>query len=87
MPKRNHIPIRSCIWCRRKVPKSDLIRLSLVDNMVVEDKSKIIAGRGAYVCYRSECVAKVSHNDRRCLDRAFKTKVKSWKLAELTERI
>ncbi len=87
MPKKNHIPIRSCIWCRKKVPKSELIRLSLVDGKALKDKNKKQIGRGAYVCYRLECLARVSRNERRCLDRAFKAKVKSWDLADLTDRI
>ena len=51
-----HIPIRSCISCRKKVDKWQLVRLVRgKDGYVVVDRSHTELGRGAYVCSDSYC--------------------------------
>ncbi len=80
-------PIRTCIACRRPLPKAELNRLALVEGRVVEDREKKYGGRGAYVCHELECLDRILRNDRRCLDRAFRKKVKFLDLAELKRKI
>ena len=51
-----HIPIRSCISCRKKVDKWQLVRLVRgQDGYVVVDRLHTKLGRGAYVCSDSYC--------------------------------
>jgi predicted RNA-binding protein YlxR (DUF448 family) len=49
-------PERTCIICRTKSPKRELIRVAAADNGgVVIDASGKGAGRGAYLCRRAAC--------------------------------
>ena len=51
-----HVPERSCISCRSKGPKSELIRIvRAADGGVEIDSRGRMAGRGAYLCRRREC--------------------------------
>ena len=51
-----HIPIRSCISCRKKVDKWQLVRLVRgQDGYVVVTRLQSKLGRGAYVCSDSYC--------------------------------
>jgi predicted RNA-binding protein YlxR (DUF448 family) len=49
------LPQRSCVACRDKKDKRDLIRLVYDCNIVVVDISKKKTGRGAYLCPSFEC--------------------------------
>ncbi len=51
-----HIPQRTCVACRQKRDKKDLIRLVRTNDGVVEvDASARKPGRGAYLCPRKSC--------------------------------
>ena len=53
---KGHEPIRTCISCKIKRTKKELIRLALdAQGRVVRDESGKIAGRGAYVCKSLSC--------------------------------
>ncbi len=56
MPRRKHVPLRSCIACRTKSPKRDLIRVvrTLEDKLEIDVKGKR-QGRGAYLCRKWQC--------------------------------
>ena len=70
---KGHVPIRTCIVCRKKKDKRDLIRLVLdSEGWVVVDASGCAAGRGAYVCRNKECWA--SLQNRKLLAKAFRGK-------------
>jgi predicted RNA-binding protein YlxR (DUF448 family) len=46
-----HIPLRTCVACRKVRPKRELIRLVRISDGSVEfDTSGKRAGRGAYLC-------------------------------------
>jgi predicted RNA-binding protein YlxR (DUF448 family) len=51
------LPIRTCIGCRRKSTKGDLLRFvcDSTGNLRADPKSKL-PGRGAYVCYSQTCI-------------------------------
>ena len=68
MPKK--IPMRQCVGCREMKPKRELIRVvkSPEGTVSLDFKGKL-PGRGAYVCPRSECLAKARKS--RALERAF----------------
>ena len=53
--KPRHIPQRSCIACRGKMDKKDLVRLVYHDSIVEIDPKGKKAGRGAYLCAKYEC--------------------------------
>lgn len=50
-----HTPVRTCVGCRRRRPKAELLRLvRRADGRV--DADRVAAGRGAYVCADPECL-------------------------------
>ena len=51
------IPIRTCIGCRGKFPKKDLLRFvqDAAGNLQTDSTGKL-PGRGAYVCQSQVCV-------------------------------
>ena len=53
--RRKKTPQRSCIACRRKQDKRDLIRLVCSGGNVEIDPIGGKAGRGAYLCPKYEC--------------------------------
>jgi len=51
-----HVPTRTCLGCRQRRPKRDLVRLVRGnDGVVAVDVGGTGAGRGAYVCAEPEC--------------------------------
>ena len=52
---RKHIPMRTCVICRRKDSKRVLTRLVRTDAGVQIDPSGKIEGRGAYLCNCRSC--------------------------------
>ena len=53
--KPRHIPQRSCIACRDKKNKRDLVRLVYNTGIVEIDMKGKKPGRGAYLCAKYEC--------------------------------
>lgn len=72
MPNRNssagHVPERTCVICRSKRYKSELIRFVFFGKNVVIDIKQHLNKRGYYVCSQNECLQK--------LDKWFKKKRK-----------
>ncbi|MET0741521.1 MAG: YlxR family protein [Candidatus Nanopelagicales bacterium] len=58
-------PQRTCVGCRIRVDKSDLLRVVVVDGALVPDHRGRLPGRGAYVHPVPDCL---EHAERR---RAF----------------
>ena len=54
-------PVRTCVGCRVKGERSDLMRVVMVEGVLVPDPQARIAGRGAWV-----------HPDPHCLDLAVR---------------
>ena len=64
------IPQRSCIMCREKKNKNDLIRIiKNKENEIKIDKTGKMQGRGAYICDNISCIDKVIKNKK--LDSIF----------------
>lgn len=58
-------PERSCIVCRRKDDKNNLIRLyQNLDGQYCFDKNKIHQSRGYYLCKNENCVEKLSKHKK-----------------------
>lgn len=68
-----HIPQRSCILCREKLSKSQLLRIVKNGENFSIDETHKKDGRGAYIC----CKCKNSEElfKKRVLDRAFRMRV------------
>jgi uncharacterized protein len=71
--KIRHNPERSCVACRAKKGKRELIRLVCSSNKVEVDVQAKIPGRGAYLCSNPECWESGIGQNR--LDHALRTKV------------
>ncbi|MFW7414000.1 YlxR family protein [Demequina sp. SO4-18] len=52
-----HVPVRTCIGCRRRASRSVLVRLVLENDRVVVDESGSKPGRGAWLHPDPDCVA------------------------------
>ena len=65
-------PERTCVGCRGKAAKRDLVRVARVrDGEVVADPSGSAPGRGAYVHLDAGCVEAAMQS--RAFDRALRT--------------
>ncbi len=49
-------PVRTCVGCRARAPRSSLLRVVERDGVLVADERAVLAGRGAWVHDTSECV-------------------------------
>lgn len=59
MPKKGHVPERTCIVCKRKMPKKELLRFCVKENKIILDKFQKEGRRGAYIC--SDCLPKIEN--------------------------
>lgn len=74
MPKTKKIPLRMCVACRELKEKKDMLRVvKNGDDKIFIDFSSKAAGRGAYVCDKPECVAKLKK--QRLLNKVFSSEV------------
>ncbi|MGB7340959.1 MAG: YlxR family protein [Phototrophicaceae bacterium] len=53
--KQRHLPQRTCVVCRQKFDKRQLIRLVRTPDGIHVDPSGKQEGRGAYVCDSTDC--------------------------------
>ncbi len=57
MARKGHVPERTCVGCRRKAPKGDLLRIAASrDGTLAPDPGARLPGRGAYLCYSEGCL-------------------------------
>jgi predicted RNA-binding protein YlxR (DUF448 family) len=52
-------PMRTCLGCRVKRPKKELVRLTVRQGKLVIDKDHVYGGRGAYLCFNQQCSKQV----------------------------
>ena len=71
--KTKHVPLRSCIVCRKKTSKGELTRVVRTELEVQVDPSGRKAGRGAYICRDPGCWQKALLRNH--LDHAFKRRL------------
>lgn len=75
--KASHVPERSCVACRAKRPKHELLRIArrpLASGVELElDRRQRLPGRGAYLCREAGCWQ--AGITRGGLDRALHVKV------------
>ena len=53
--RRKHVPMRTCVVCREKAGKRQLLRVVRTPDGVQVDPSGKLNGRGAYLCEREAC--------------------------------
>lgn len=54
-------PVRTCVGCRTRAPRSTLLRVVVVDSRLIPDERATMPGRGAWV-----------HETRECMDAALR---------------
>jgi len=60
-----HVPTRTCLGCRQRRAKRELVRLvRRPDGVVVVDAESVRPGRGAYVCAEAECTERALKTGR-----------------------
>ena len=80
--KPKKVPMRMCVACQAMKPKKELARVvASSDGAVSLDPSGRAAGRGAYLCRSTACLAKAVKEKR--LERALKTMIPR----EMVERL
>ena len=76
------IPQRTCIGCKTKKEKRELIRIVRnKEGMIAVDKTGKMQGRGAYLCDKIECLEKAIKT--KSLERALDVKIEE----EIYEKI
>lgn len=74
MKKEKKQPMRSCVVCREKFIKRDLLRIvRTADGKIQLDPTGKLPGRGAYICRNPECLEKFLK--RPSLERVFKQQI------------
>lgn len=68
------IPLRTCIGCKEKKPKKELIRVvKQADGKILIDFTGKTNGRGAYLCPDSNCLEQAIKTKK--LSREFETEI------------
>ncbi|MBU6146269.1 MAG: YlxR family protein [Paenibacillaceae bacterium] len=78
-----HVPMRTCVACRKTFPKAELLRIVRPPQSpdVVLDEQGTMLGRGAYVCAQLPCLTRALK--AKTLERALRCPLH----AQLIERI
>jgi len=87
MQKQNDGPQRTCIGCMRRDSKERMLRIAARGEALTLDEKGRMAGRGAYLHNRNQCITDFVHNKAREL-RSLKRKIsldERRKLAELIQ--
>ena len=72
--KTKKLPMRMCTGCREMKPKKELVRVVRpTEGAVAIDRVGKAAGRGAYICYGADCLAKAIKT--KALERALETQI------------
>ena len=78
---KNSKETRTCVGCRKKFNKNDLIRIVNINKEVTVDLKQKIMARGAYICKNQECFEKAIKN--KSLNKALKTYISEDKYNEI----
>jgi len=80
------IPQRTCSVCRTQKDKNELLRIvKNKDNIIKVDQTGKQSGRGAYICYDMECLAKAQKSKR--LEKALEIKIEDEIYEQMTNLI
>ena len=68
------VPMRQCVGCQKMKSKKELLRvLRTAEDEIVLDATGRKNGRGAYLCFSRECLAKARKN--KGLERSLKMNI------------
>jgi predicted RNA-binding protein YlxR (DUF448 family) len=82
----HHEPERTCVGCRSKAAKADLVRVARdPEGRVTVDQPGRLGGRGAYVHRKEECLARASRSG--ALERALKARLTPAQAATLMKEL
>ncbi|MGP8160443.1 MAG: YlxR family protein [Candidatus Dormibacteria bacterium] len=89
----DHVPLRTCVGCRRRRPRPELVRLVAgAAGAVILDTPARAPGRGAYLCRDSGVACLRAAQKRRSLSRSLRVRENDidpetlgLQLSELTE--
>ena len=86
LPRKKHVPQRTCIACKKVKNKHDLIRLvKTSDQTIIVDLIGKVQGRGAYLCKQLSCWQK--RLNKNIVGRALKMSVSNDMLTKLQQYI
>jgi len=71
-PSVTEAPRRTCVGCRTRRAKPDLVRIAATPDGVRLDPHHDLPGRGAYVCPAPGCVENAAARDGKSLRRALR---------------
>ena len=78
--------MRRCLGCLESKPKKELCRIvKSSDGKIFLDNTGKLEGRGAYICYRKECLEKAIKNKR--LQKEFEMQIDDEIFEELRGKI
>ena len=70
------VPMRQCVGCQEMKSKKEMLRvLKTAEDEIVLDATGRMNGRGAYLCFSKECLAKARKN--KGLERSLKMAIPS----------
>ena len=70
------VPMRQCVGCQEMKSKKEMLRvLKTAEDEIVLDATGRKNGRGAYLCFSKECLAKARKNNG--LERSLKMAIPS----------
>ena len=78
-------PVRTCVGCRLRAPKAELLRIARTPEGVRTDPEAVAPGRGAYVHLAVDCVEAAV--GRGAIARVLRTGLDQEELARLQTRI
>jgi uncharacterized protein len=55
----DHIAFRTCVICKKKTDKKELVRFVILDNEIIFDQKMILQQRGYYCCDDNFCLEKL----------------------------
>ena len=64
---------RRCVSCRTSKQQCEMLRVAKLNNDFIIDFNQKLDGRGAYVCFNSNCINLAIK--KRAFNRAFKTNI------------
>lgn len=86
MKEKKGVRIRRCIGCAQRRPKEELLRVVRApDGAIVIDRLGKAPGRGAYLCFHSECLKKALKKRR--LEQNLRSKIPNAVIEGLKEEM
>jgi hypothetical protein len=78
-------PVRTCVGCRQRGNRSDLIRIANFQGNLSVDTDKKLPGRGSWLHKKTKCLETAV--ERKAFVRAFRGKADLEKITDLVKQI